>query len=206
MNAKFLVLTLFGLLVAVGKFTKALALCIFLSLVSFSATTAKESSAETKIKIKGVIVTSGCSFSFLTQSNNVDTIDFGDYNVSNDRGIKEQIFHIQGREKGSAELGCSAFLAAQEKVSISFGDSSGRQLDQRGVVTYGAGNNIRVEINSTDLEASNNNPITLSNNEIKYDKDFASKGNFSFIAKPLGLKQAEPGEYNGSLSIYIKYN
>ncbi len=158
--------------------------------------------------INGTVVGSACSVVVDSGTSRHGLIEFGTYdkNQSNRRGTTSQPFTIKLYEKQASEPGCSAFLAGNNSVTFSFGDKSFKQLDNRGVITKGAGDNIRISISSTDIGVVNNrNPITANNTQLTYPKQFAANGVFGFMATAIGLDDAEVGDYFGSLSLVVTY-
>ena len=178
-------------------------LCLFPMMAVASPTLALSS----HIHINGVVVASTCSITIDGGASRPGLIDFGNYNKSMaNNGTKNKPFAIKLYEENASIPGCSAFLAGRERVTFSFGDGSGNQLDKRGVITKGAGNNIRIAISSTDnKEVSNNNKITSNNAVLTYPKTFAAKGVFGFMATTEGLDSAKVGQYHGTLSLVVTY-
>ncbi|PSW22709.1 hypothetical protein C9J21_22295, partial [Photobacterium phosphoreum] len=119
-----------------------------------------------RVNISGTVVASACSVVIDGGSSHQGLIDFGVYNKNgvNQQGVVNKPFTIKFYEKQSTVPGCSAFLAGDNRVTFSFGNHSLTQLDERGVITKGAGNNIRIAIASTDDNVvSNHNKITSNN-------------------------------------------
>lgn len=108
--------------------------------------------------ISGVVVASACSVSIESEGSKDGVINFGQYNQAKDEGGTTKPFSVKLYEVGASEPGCSAFLAGIGDVSLTFGNTG--QLDTQGVVTHGAGGNIRVAITAVDTEASNHKVIT----------------------------------------------
>ncbi|EOA8958781.1 fimbrial protein [Vibrio harveyi] len=153
--------------------------------------------------ISGVVVASSCSVTVESGTSKRGLINFGQYNQSKSEGDLTQPFSVKLYEPGSSTPGCSAFWAGSRLVTLKFGDQG--QLDARGVVTRGAGDDIRIAITSTDREASNQDVISSKNSVLAYPQDFATKGVFGFSAKAEGLDSAMPGDYRGSLSLVVSY-
>lgn len=159
-----------------------------------------------QISIAGTVVASSCSVSIETGTSRVGFLDFGEYNQSSRSGGITKPFVVKLFENGATSPGCSAFYAGGEFVSIEFGDKGNQQLDERGVITKGAGDNIRIAITSTDTgKVSNQDAITSKNSILKYPRDFAVKGQFGFNAHANGLDVAKAGRYSGSLSLVVSY-
>nr|WP_052679366.1 hypothetical protein [Vibrio parahaemolyticus] len=163
---------------------------------------------ESEYRLSTTIVSSTCYVSAKTGSstkkNNV--IDFGDYNRNNPANFSSSLtFQVIVYEDSIDNPGCSAFLAGKDMVSLKFGDISGKQLDEYGVVTFGAGNGVRISVSATDAEASSSDTITSTHNELFYKRDFASKGEFGFLASVTNIEKASVGTYQGSLSLIISY-
>lgn len=181
-----------------------------LSLLPVIAVASPTLALKSSVNINGTVVASTCSI-VIDSNNNASragVIDFGIYNKSTAdfNGAKNQPFTVKLYEKNSTVPGCSAFLAARQRVTFSFGDNEANQLDERGVLTKGAGDNIRIAISSTDNNVvSNHHKITSTNAVLTYPKDFASKGVFGFMATADGLDSAKTGHYHGSLSLLVTY-
>ncbi|WP_139070183.1 fimbrial protein [Aliivibrio fischeri] len=159
-----------------------------------------------QLNINGVVVGSACSVVIESGASRGGVIDFGQYNQNQRSGGVSKLFFVKLFENNAATPGCSAFLAGSGLVSLAFGDASSKQLDERGVITKGAGDNIRIAISSTDTGKVNNQKIiTSQNNVLKYPQEFASKGMFGFNAKAEGLDDASSGSYHGSLSLVVSY-
>lgn len=157
-----------------------------------------------QIDVKGVVVASSCSVVVESDSSRSGVISFGEYNQAQKAEIVNKSFTVKLFESGTpSSPGCSAFLAGSGFVSVKFGDQG--QLDERGVVTRGGGDNIRIEVRATDPEASNRDPVTSENSVLMYSKEFAQKGIFGFEAEAKGLDTAMPGAYRGSLSLVVSY-
>ncbi|CEO40982.1 fimbrial protein [Photobacterium kishitanii] len=178
---------------------------LFTPMVAFASS---KLALKSQIYVNGVVVGSACSVVVDSGVSRSGLIEFGthDKNKSNRRGTKSHPFTVKLYEKQATEPGCSAFLAGNDFVKFSFGDKSVNQLDERGVITQGAGDNIRIAISSTDTGVvSNRNTITVNNAELTYPNQFAAKGVFGFMATADGLDSAEVGEYYGSLSLVVTY-
>ncbi|ARR51830.1 type 1 fimbrial protein (plasmid) [Photobacterium damselae subsp. damselae] len=156
-----------------------------------------------QFNISGVVVASACSVSVESEGSQNGVINFGQYNQAKEKGGLIKPFSIKLYEIGASVPGCSAFLAGIGDVSLTFGEQG--QLDTQGVVTHGAGNNIRVAITAVDNEASHHKVITSKNAKLMYPKIFSTRGVFNFNAKAEGLDSATPGDYRGSLSLVVSY-
>lgn len=156
-----------------------------------------------QFNISGVVVASTCSVSVESEGSQDGVINFGQYNQAKEEGGLTKPFSVKLYEIGASEPGCSAFLAGIGDVSLTFGNQG--QLDTKGVVTHGAGDNIRVAITAIDTEASNHKVITSKNAKLTYPKIFSTKGVFNFNAKAEGLDAATLGDYRGSLSLVVSY-
>lgn len=157
------------------------------------------------VQITGVVVSSVCSVMVRSGASQHGIVDFGEYNKVTGIGAVTQPFSLYLYEEGATEAGCDAFLAGNDFVDITFGGKGDQQLDNQGVVTLGAGDNIRIDVRAIDVDASTHAPITAKNNVVSYSKFFATKGVFNFDATPRGLDSAMPGQYNGRLSVIITY-
>ncbi|OQS31665.1 fimbrial protein [Chromobacterium haemolyticum] len=111
-------------------------------------------------------------------------------------------FNIRAFEDGSTQSGCSAFMVAPT-ANIRFGGPG--QLDEEGVITRGAGDQLRIEVRALDKEASYQGAVNSSNFDIDYPNDFAAKGMFRFQVDVKNLERASAGEYNGSLAFIVSY-
>ncbi|WP_081251077.1 type 1 fimbrial protein [Aliivibrio fischeri] len=161
---------------------------------------------KSKLNIGGVVVGSACSVIVESGTSRNGRIDFGQYNQELRIGGSSKLFSVKLFENNAGVPGCSAFLAGSGLVSLAFGDTSSKQLDEKGVITRGAGGNVRIAISSTDTgKVSNQRIITANNSVLKYPQEFASKGVFGFNAKVEGLDSAAAGRYQGSLSLVVSY-
>ncbi|HIF9182378.1 TPA: fimbrial protein [Photobacterium damselae] len=181
---------------------------IFLNLVIFysSITCAYNNQIARHIELTGIVVSSTCSI-IIEHDSKVGTVDLGSYNKATHQGGGEQTFWIKLYERGALQPGCSAFRAGSSGiVSLTFGDKSIQQLDSRGVVTRGAGGDIRLNVSSVDSnEVSSNAPLTSTHHVLTYPVTFATAGKFGFRVKPIGLERATEGDYHGELSLVISY-
>ncbi|HFT1981073.1 TPA: hypothetical protein RG830_004149 [Vibrio vulnificus] len=163
---------------------------------------------ESEYRLSTTVVSSTCLVGVLTSSSSTknNVIDFGVYNKDNPAGFSSsQTFQVIVYEDNIDNPGCSAFLAGKDMVSLKFGDISGKQLDEYGVVTFGAGNGVRISVSATDAEASSSDTITSTHNELFYKPEFASNGKFGFVASVTNIEKASVGAYQGSLSLIISY-
>lgn len=184
------------------KLLSSLAICIF----SFPVFADKYSIIDSTLTIKGTIVSSGCSVSVESEHFKDGVVDFGKYNITTDPDDNIRYFSLVLHDEGASNFeGCSAFLTTQERVKLTFGKPEGGQLDEVGVVTYGAGDTVRIKIYPTDKEADSKLAITSKNPKVLYPWVFAAKGRFSFKAVPVGLEQAVPGTYKGELTVNVTY-
>ena len=166
---------------------------------------AKGVSFKSRVQITGIAVSSVCTVSVNNGVSKSGIIDFGVYNKATRTGVDTHPFSLYLYEEGATKAGCDAFLAGNDFVNITFGGEGDQQLDNKGVITTGAGDNIRIEVVATDVKASTHRPVTAKNNVISYDKNFATQGVFNFNATPCGLDTASAGQYRGKLSIIITY-
>ena len=177
---------------------------LILLFLSFNVA-AEDVAFKSQVMISGVVVSSVCSVIVSSGTSKRGIIDFGEYNKATHSGSGTYPFSLYLYEDGATDTGCDAFLAGKDFVDITFGGNGNQQLDARGVITSGAGDNIRIEVIPTDVSASTRAPITINNNVVSYDKNFAAKGIFNFNATPQGLNDAAVGQYSGRLSIIISY-
>lgn len=181
---------------------------IIINIASFGAHSEEKLLFQSEYNISAIVVSSVCFVGVQSgasyEQNNL--IDFGVYNISQSKTfVDPRPFQVVVYEDVINNPGCTAFLAGNKMVSFKFGDMTGKQLDENGVVTYGAGEEVRIAVSATDSKASNTNMITSKNAEILYDVDFASKGKFGFVATVKNLETAKAGSYFGSLSLIITY-
>ncbi|WP_435249449.1 fimbrial protein [Vibrio sp. nBUS_14] len=155
------------------------------------------------LKIEATIVASTC-FVYIESNQGSGIIDFGEYDkYHSSKNIVER-FKVKIYEPGASLPGCSAFKAGTDNVTLGFGNKG--QLDENGVVTKGAGDKIRIQINSEDNSFSNNSHfISSKNNKYIYPRKFAELGSFKFRAKLDGLEDSTLGEFKGSLSLIVVY-
>ncbi|MEZ9360452.1 fimbrial protein [Vibrio cyclitrophicus] len=161
---------------------------------------------QSEYKMTGTVVSSTCSVVIEHNASQAGVIDFGLFNKARESGELMQTFSVKLYESGAPTPGCSAFLAGSGPVSLEFGERMPGQLDAAGVVTRGAGDQVRISITATDInEVSNTNPITENNAELLYSQSFASQGVFGFNATAKNLNSATSGSYSGSLSLMVTY-
>ncbi|WP_028774749.1 hypothetical protein [Shewanella waksmanii] len=154
---------------------------------------------------QGVLGTSQCSVKVVNDSGAESSlINFGNYHLGRGSGELEKEFTIKVLQFNSAQKGCDAFLVGNTNVNVTFGNQG--QMDNLGVITTGAGGNIRIQIFPLDSEASSIDAITSSNDSIYYPAEFVTDGELRFKAKTLGLQNAQAGEYRGAVSVNIIYN
>ncbi|WP_052697147.1 fimbrial protein [Vibrio vulnificus] len=186
-----------------SKFRLKVLLFMFLSLHSFGIFANPEVLFKSQINVTGIVVASVCSVEVESDASKSGVISFGQYDQSTHLGELDKRFDIKLYESGATTPGCSAFSTSSGLVSVRFGDQG--QLNSRGVVVRGAGDNISIAITATDNQASNKDIITSSNAVLTYPQDFSEKGVFGFNAKIEGLDSATPGGYQGTLSVVVSY-
>lgn len=130
-------------------------------------------------------------------------LTFETYRKSNRTAVPPETFTIRLYESDSSLIGCSAFLSGKV-ASLQFGNEG--QLDSKGVITNGAGGQVRIDVRAIDAQADYRNVVTNKKNEINYPAEFASKGQFRFEAKPIIPDDVRAGEYSGALSFVVTYN
>lgn len=158
--------------------------------------------AESSFIVTATIVLPTCKIVVQTDSANGNRLDFGVYDKSLGLAPEPINFSLVAFEVGSSIPGCSAFMAAPKTV-ISFGNPG--QLDELGVVTKGAGDEVHILIRARDSEASYKRNINVDQNVVEYPASFAAKGRFDFEARPIRINKASAGEYSGSLSFVVSY-
>ena len=188
-------------------YRKFIGICI-ISLMPVTVFASPTLALKSQMYIDGVVVGSVCSVVVESDASRSGIISFGAYHknrVSSDFS-GHKAFQVKLFEDNASDPGCSAFSAGSGLVKFTFGDDSVRQLDDNGVITKGAGDNIRIAISSTDTGVvSDRNKITANNSVLTYPKDFAVKGVFGFMAVAEGLDTAKIGDYHGSLSLVVTY-
>ncbi|QUM88181.1 type 1 fimbrial protein [Moritella sp. 36] len=158
-----------------------------------------------QLYVEGFVVGSTCSVKI--EGNNGSMIDFGEYNQASQTGLRTVPFFVKLFQDDPSSPGCDAFMGTPGRVTLKFGGDSTNQLDESGVVTHGAGGDIRIAITSTDEKANvdSKGKIISGHSELTYSKDFAQEGVFSFSARAEGLQEADAGRYHGSLSLVMSY-
>ncbi|WP_024234320.1 fimbrial protein [Escherichia coli] len=178
-------------------------LCLpFAIATGFFALAANASNIQRTI-ITADVVASACHVSVDADGSGRNSITFDTYNKSSGECVQPREFTIRMYETGASVLGCSAFLAG-EQATLEFGNPG--QLDSGGIVTRGAGDDIRIEVRGMDPQADYKGPITSGNSKVNYPVDFAAKGQFRFKAQPLIPKNVKTGEYTGALSFVVTYH
>lgn len=148
------------------------------------------------------LVASSCHVKVISENDGGNLMTFSTYNKSTGVAVPSIFFSIQLYESGSSLQGCSAFQVGNV-AAISFGNPG--QLDSSGVVTYGSGDLIRIDVRATDTQADYRGPININNQAVKYPVDFAKKGLFRFVARPIFPDSVKVGEYSGALAFVIQY-
>lgn len=149
------------------------------------------------------IVASACHVVVDADGYGNNQLTFGTYNKSIGNEVPAREFTLRLYEVGASVQGCSAFLTGKV-ASLQFGNTG--QLERHGVVTKGAGDGIRIDVRAIDPQASYRDLLNDVNNSISYPVDFASKGQFRFLAKPIIPERVQTGEYSGALSFVITYH
>ncbi|UKA03987.1 fimbrial protein [Photobacterium damselae] len=174
--------------------------------VSYPCIASSSSVIDSTLSLSGTVVSSGCSISVESDHLKNGIVDFGKYNITKNPEENIRYFSLVLHDEGVSNFeGCSAFLTTQERVKLTFGKPEGGQLDEVGVITHGAGDNIRIKIYPIDKEANSVRAITSKHVSVLYPWVFAAKGRFAFKAVPFGLEYAQPGTYRGSLTVNITY-
>ncbi|EFR2207002.1 fimbrial protein [Salmonella enterica] len=163
---------------------------------------------ESKIVVQRTIITatvvaSSCKIIVDADSVGNNKMSFGIYDKNTKLDVNEKIFTVWFYELGTTLPGCSAFLTSPN-TQFSFGNPG--QLDTAGVITQGAGGEVRIMVKPLDKEADYKGSININNSQVSYRSDFTSHGKVQFVAKPINLEKASGGEYNGKLSFVVSYN
>lgn len=167
---------------------------------------AAENVINVRTELDGTVVSSVCSLVIEGDRGRLGVIDLGQYNQATRQGAEGKNFWLKLYEEGASLPGCDAFLAGGDKVTLTFGDKSVQQLDARGVITRGAGDNVRLRISSLDANnVSSVEPLTFTHQTLSYPTSFAAKGVFGFRVQPIGLDLARSGVYQGELSVVVSY-
>lgn len=157
---------------------------------------------ESRLIVNATVVLPTCNIVVQTDGANRNSLDFGVYDKSLRLEPTAKTFSLIVSEVGSSNPGCSAFMAAPKAV-IAFGNPG--QLDELGVVTKGAGDEIRIVVRAKDDEASYKQNINVNQNRVEYPSSFAAKGRFDFEVNTIYMNKALAGEYSGSLSFVVSY-
>lgn len=158
--------------------------------------------AESSLIVTATVVLPTCNVIVQTDSATGNSLDFGVYDKSLGLEPMGKMFSLVAFEVGSSNPGCSAFMAAPKAV-IAFGNPG--QLDELGVVTRGAGDEVRIIVRAKNDLASHKEHININHNRVEYPSSFAAKGRFDFEATPVYMNNAIAGEYSGSLSFIVSY-
>ncbi|EGT5658724.1 type 1 fimbrial protein [Citrobacter braakii] len=148
------------------------------------------------------VVASACHVVVDVDGNGSNRLTFGTYRKSMTDSVPSRNFTVRMYESGATVPGCSAFLSGQ-KASLDFGNPG--QMDTVGVVTRGAGDGVRIDVNAVDVEADFRDRLTQGNNIVSYPVDFAAKGLFRFRAQPVFPADVKAGEYSGALTFVVTY-
>lgn len=177
---------------------KKVRICVFLSFfVVFAAT------AEQRTVFNANVVASACHVVVDADSTgNSGRLTFGTYRKSTGVAVPPRNFTVRMYESGATVQGCSAFQAGRV-ATLDFGNPG--QLDAGGVITRGAGDDIRVDVRAVDTQADYRGRLTQDNHSVNYPVDFAAKGLFRFRAQPVFPVNVKTGEYTGALTFVVTY-
>lgn len=157
----------------------------------------------TRVIVEGELTAAACRVEINGRPGEA-RITFPEYHKGLRNLIAPQEIQIRLFDDGATVQGCSAFRAGN-LVRMNFGNPG--QLDERGVVTTGAGDRVRIHVSALDEEASHRNIITDSGgrDQVTWPAAFAARGLLRFQAVPSGLEDAQAGEYTGQLSFVLTY-
>ncbi|EQA8868543.1 fimbrial protein [Citrobacter braakii] len=148
------------------------------------------------------MVASACHVRVQSDSDGNNLLTFATYNKATGASVPPQNFSIRLYESGAPVQGCSAFLVGQI-ATLSFGNPG--QLDAGGVVTWGAGDRVRIDVRATDPQADYRGALSLAVTTVNYPVEFAAKGEFRFTARPVFPDNVRAGEYSGALTFVVQY-
>ncbi|WP_336285919.1 fimbrial protein [Citrobacter arsenatis] len=157
----------------------------------------------TRVVMEGELVASACRVEVNGRAGG-NQVTFPEYSRGLKNTIPPQEIQLRLFDDGATVQGCSAFRAGK-LVRMTFGNAG--QLDARGVVTSGAGDQVRIQVRALDAEASHRNIITSTGdeNQVTWPVGFAAQGLLRFEAVPAGLENAQAGQYSGQLSFVLTY-
>lgn len=181
----------------------------------------KASTQTTTTTLTATIVASSCVGEILTAGAKGRTagssgiVDFGVINPKN-RAMPARIFSLRLSETIGGEVGCSAFEVYGRQYPfavLTFGDLGNTQLDEQGVILRhddGSDAHLRVRVSPLNVEGkfmSTGGPgyITVSNAQVAYPIEFATKGLFDFQATLSQWDGVKSGRFNGSLTLTVVY-
>lgn len=168
----------------------------------FLAHAGVNSYATQRVIFSADVVASACHVRVDADGAGNNLLTFGTYRKSTGAPVSPRGFTIRLFESGATVQGCSAFLTGQV-ATLQFGNPG--QLDAAGVVTRGAGEGVRVDIRATDGQADWRERITEGHAVVNYPVDFAARGQFRFMARPVFPADVKAGEYDGALSFVVTY-
>lgn len=148
------------------------------------------------------VVASACHVRVDADGAGNNLLTFPPYRKSTGAGIPPRDFIIRLYESGATVQGCSAFLTGQV-ATLQFGNPG--QLDDRGVVTRGAGGGVRIDVRAADNVADWREHLSIGHEKVNYPVEFATKGQFRFTAQPVFPSDVRAGEYEGALSFVVTY-
>lgn len=148
------------------------------------------------------VVASACHIRVDADGAGNNLLTFSPYRKSTGAAIPPRDFTIRLYESGATVQGCSAFLTGQV-ATIQFGNPG--QLDDRGVVTRGAGDGVRIDVRAADGVADWRERLTSEHDQVNYPVNFAAQGQFRFTAQPVFPSNVRAGEYDGALSFVVTY-
>ncbi|SQM97435.1 K88 fimbrial protein A [Escherichia coli] len=184
-------------------FTNSFMKKLLLAVILFMTKSGISQAAIQKTVFSADVVASSCHVVVeADRAGNSGQLTFNTYRKSTAAPVPPRDFTLRMYESGATVQGCSAFKAGQI-ATLDFGNPG--QLDAGGVVTRGAGDGIRVDVQAVDPQADYRGRLTQGNNSINYPVEFAEKGQFRFRAQPVFPANVQAGEYTGALTFVVSY-
>lgn len=171
--------------------------------LSLSAVATEERVMTQRLVVNATAVASACRVVVEADGLGNNQLSLGVYNKALGGEAQAKRFTLWMYEEGATVPGCSAFMVGPY-ASVEFGNPG--QLDDAGVMTRGAGDQVRIDVRAIDEQADYRGRLNASQRSVKYPASFAAQGQLGFEARPLNVEHASAGEYRGTLSFVVSYH
>lgn len=171
--------------------------------LSWSAVAIEERVMTQRLIVNATAVASTCRVVVEADGLGNNQLSLGVYNKALGGDVQAKRFTLWMYEEGATVPGCSAFMVGPY-ASVEFGNAG--QLDHAGVITRGAGDQVRIDVRALDEQADYRGRLNSGQRWVKYPASFAAQGRLGFDARPVNVEQASAGEYRGTLSFVVSYD